>query len=102
VQAELAARGAQVGGEEPVDGADTTAGARGVDEHRLGAAVEVRARVQARGAGVDRLDAAVAQATVDVLAEAVVAVPGVAEADDARGAHPNVNCRRGAPRTVAT
>ena len=48
------------------------------------------------------LHAALAQAPVDVLAEAVVAVPGVAEADDARARSPERELAAGAPRVVAT
>src|SRR5687767_8106816 len=97
VQAELASRGLEIARDESMHGPRASAGSHGVYDHRLGTAFEVRKRVQARGAGVDRRHAAL-QAPEHVVPEAVVAVPGVAEAD---GSHENVNAPCGTPLAVA-
>ena len=96
VQAELSTGWFQIARHESMDGAYARPGPHRVDEHRPGAVLEVPERVQAGRAGVDRLDVW-GKAQEDVVPEAVVAVPGVAEADHARAAHRNVKAPRGAP-----
>ena len=93
--------GARSAGASLLHGPDGSAGPDGVDEHRLGAALEVGERVEPGRAGVERVDASAAQAPEHVEPEPVVAVPGVAEADDAhRAAHQNVNSPAPASRDV--
>jgi hypothetical protein len=106
MQAVLAAGRLEVGRLQTMEAADAPAGAHGVDDDRLGAALEVTEGAQARRAGVERASVAGAQvalgqAAEHVQSEAVVAVPGIAEADDVRG-HQSVKLPRRAPLASAT
>ena len=105
MEAELVAGLLELARVEPMDGPDARSDAYGVDEDRFAAVVQPAQGIEAGHAAVHERDARrervlSLQALEDMVAEPVVSVPRVAQAENARRSHHSVKLRA-APRPCA-